>query len=195
MSQQQGPSSGSSSGLPATTSATSSPAQPGSPSVGKKRHSSKASSRTAKEKKTHGCIKRKKYDLQFNQPANKCSVLSVRQYQTTAEHAEAPPTGFRQQHLNDFFYFYPPQTAEAAKTQSHPVSGEIQVWQAKTAAILNLETETESSDAFKCPQCLFTLSFFFPSAASDPLRQAARQPDRPRPAGPEPCPERQQRLF
>lgn len=43
VSQQQAPTSGSSSGLPASTSATSSPAQPGSPSVGKKRHSSKAS--------------------------------------------------------------------------------------------------------------------------------------------------------
>ncbi|XP_022604839.1 protein piccolo-like [Seriola dumerili] len=42
VSQQQAPTSSSSSGLPATTSATSSPAQPGSPSVSKKRHSSKA---------------------------------------------------------------------------------------------------------------------------------------------------------
>ncbi|XP_077956462.1 protein piccolo isoform X2 [Gasterosteus aculeatus] len=41
VSQQQAPSSTSSSGLPPTTSATSSPGQPGSPSVGKKRHSSK----------------------------------------------------------------------------------------------------------------------------------------------------------
>uniref|UniRef100_A0A3B4YRM6 Protein piccolo n=1 Tax=Seriola lalandi dorsalis TaxID=1841481 RepID=A0A3B4YRM6_SERLL len=41
VSQQQAPTSSSSSGLPATTSATSSPAQPGSPSVSKKRHSSK----------------------------------------------------------------------------------------------------------------------------------------------------------
>ncbi|KAM8908884.1 protein piccolo isoform 6-T6 [Spinachia spinachia] len=41
VSQQQAPSSSSSSGLPPTTSATSSPGQPGSPSVGKKRHSSK----------------------------------------------------------------------------------------------------------------------------------------------------------
>ncbi|XP_040886268.1 protein piccolo [Toxotes jaculatrix] len=41
VSQQQAPTSTSSSGLPATTSATSSPAQPGSPSVSKKRHSSK----------------------------------------------------------------------------------------------------------------------------------------------------------
>lgn len=43
VSQQQGPMSGSSSTLPGPTSATSSPAQPGSPSVSKKRHSSKAS--------------------------------------------------------------------------------------------------------------------------------------------------------
>ncbi|XP_042367085.1 protein piccolo [Plectropomus leopardus] len=41
VSQQQAPTSTSSSGLPPTTSATSSPAQPGSPSVSKKRHSSK----------------------------------------------------------------------------------------------------------------------------------------------------------
>ncbi|XP_078098770.1 protein piccolo [Sander vitreus] len=41
VSQQQAPPSTSSSGLPPTTSATSSPAQPGSPSVSKKRHSSK----------------------------------------------------------------------------------------------------------------------------------------------------------
>ncbi|XP_037551622.1 protein piccolo isoform X3 [Nematolebias whitei] len=41
VSQQQGPMSGFSSTLPAPTSATSSPAQPGSPSVSKKRHSSK----------------------------------------------------------------------------------------------------------------------------------------------------------
>uniref|UniRef100_A0A3Q3MG61 Piccolo presynaptic cytomatrix protein a n=1 Tax=Labrus bergylta TaxID=56723 RepID=A0A3Q3MG61_9LABR len=41
VSQQQAPSSTSSSGLPTTTSATSSPGQPGSPSVSKKRHSSK----------------------------------------------------------------------------------------------------------------------------------------------------------
>ncbi|XP_070847668.1 protein piccolo [Chaetodon trifascialis] len=41
VSQQQAPTSTSSSGLPATTSATSSPGQPGSPSVSKKRHSSK----------------------------------------------------------------------------------------------------------------------------------------------------------
>uniref|UniRef100_A0A8D2ZI67 Protein piccolo n=1 Tax=Scophthalmus maximus TaxID=52904 RepID=A0A8D2ZI67_SCOMX len=41
VSQQQAPTSTSSSGLPATTSATSSPAQPGSPSISKKRHSSK----------------------------------------------------------------------------------------------------------------------------------------------------------
>ncbi|XP_037318136.2 protein piccolo isoform X3 [Pungitius pungitius] len=41
VSQQQAPSSTSSSGLPPTTSATSSPGQPGSPSVGKKRHGSK----------------------------------------------------------------------------------------------------------------------------------------------------------
>ncbi|CAB1420894.1 unnamed protein product [Pleuronectes platessa] len=45
VSQQQAPSSTSASGLPATSSATSSPAQPGSPSVSKKRHSSKASGR------------------------------------------------------------------------------------------------------------------------------------------------------
>lgn len=45
VSQQQAPTSTSSSGLPATTSATSSPAQPGSPSISKKRHSSKASPR------------------------------------------------------------------------------------------------------------------------------------------------------
>ncbi|XP_017270287.2 protein piccolo isoform X3 [Kryptolebias marmoratus] len=43
VSQQQGPTSSSSSTLPAPTSATSSPAQPGSPSVSKKRHSSKTS--------------------------------------------------------------------------------------------------------------------------------------------------------
>lgn len=43
VSQQQAPTSTSSSGLPPTTSATSSPGQPGSPSVSKKRHSSKAS--------------------------------------------------------------------------------------------------------------------------------------------------------
>ncbi|XP_068573513.1 protein piccolo [Cebidichthys violaceus] len=41
VSQQQAPTSTSSSGLPPTTSATSSPGQPGSPSVSKKRHSSK----------------------------------------------------------------------------------------------------------------------------------------------------------
>ncbi|XP_074554343.1 protein piccolo isoform X1 [Halichoeres trimaculatus] len=45
VSQQQAPSS-TSSGLPATTSATSSPGQPGSPSVSKKRHSSKAAEGT-----------------------------------------------------------------------------------------------------------------------------------------------------
>ncbi|XP_029707502.1 protein piccolo isoform X6 [Takifugu rubripes] len=44
VSQQQAPSS--TSGLPATTSATSSPGQPGSPSVGKKRHSSKTAEGT-----------------------------------------------------------------------------------------------------------------------------------------------------
>ncbi|XP_071358027.1 protein piccolo isoform X1 [Trachinotus anak] len=46
VSQQQAPTSSSSSGLPATTSATSSPAQPGSPSVSKKRHSSKTAEGT-----------------------------------------------------------------------------------------------------------------------------------------------------
>ncbi|XP_034433912.1 protein piccolo isoform X7 [Hippoglossus hippoglossus] len=46
VSQQQAPSSTSSSGLPATSSATSSPAQPGSPSVSKKRHSSKTAEGT-----------------------------------------------------------------------------------------------------------------------------------------------------
>ncbi|KAM9334448.1 protein piccolo [Symphorus nematophorus] len=46
VSQQQAPTSTSSSGLPATTSATSSPAQPGSPSVSKKRHSSKTAEGT-----------------------------------------------------------------------------------------------------------------------------------------------------
>nr|XP_019947972.1 PREDICTED: protein piccolo-like [Paralichthys olivaceus] len=46
VSQQQAPSSASSSGLPATSSVTSSPAQPGSPSVSKKRHSSKTAEGT-----------------------------------------------------------------------------------------------------------------------------------------------------
>ncbi|XP_065807253.1 protein piccolo [Labrus bergylta] len=46
VSQQQAPSSTSSSGLPTTTSATSSPGQPGSPSVSKKRHSSKTAEGT-----------------------------------------------------------------------------------------------------------------------------------------------------
>ncbi|KAM6961501.1 LOW QUALITY PROTEIN: protein piccolo [Tautogolabrus adspersus] len=46
VSQQQAPSSTSSSGLPLNTSATSSPGQPGSPSVGKKRHSSKTAEGT-----------------------------------------------------------------------------------------------------------------------------------------------------
>ncbi|XP_060926695.1 protein piccolo [Limanda limanda] len=46
VSQQQAPSSTSASGLPATSSATSSPAQPGSPSVSKKRHSSKTTDGT-----------------------------------------------------------------------------------------------------------------------------------------------------
>uniref|UniRef100_UPI0037E966CD protein piccolo n=1 Tax=Semicossyphus pulcher TaxID=241346 RepID=UPI0037E966CD len=46
VSQQQAPSSTSTSGLPATTSATSSPGQPGSPSVSKKRHSSKTAEGT-----------------------------------------------------------------------------------------------------------------------------------------------------
>ncbi|TMS02551.1 Protein piccolo [Larimichthys crocea] len=46
VSQQQAPTSTSSSGLPATTSATSSPGQPGSPSVSKKRHSSKTAEGT-----------------------------------------------------------------------------------------------------------------------------------------------------
>ncbi|XP_040008772.1 protein piccolo [Xiphias gladius] len=46
VSQQQAPMSTSSSGLPTTTSATSSPAQPGSPSVSKKRHSSKTAEGT-----------------------------------------------------------------------------------------------------------------------------------------------------
>lgn len=44
VSQQQAPTSTSSSGMPTTASATSSPGQPGSPSVNKKRHSSKVSS-------------------------------------------------------------------------------------------------------------------------------------------------------
>ncbi|XP_051248083.1 protein piccolo isoform X3 [Dicentrarchus labrax] len=46
VSQQQAPTSTSSSGLPTTTSATSSPGQPGSPSVSKKRHSSKTAEGT-----------------------------------------------------------------------------------------------------------------------------------------------------
>ncbi|XP_049422178.1 protein piccolo isoform X2 [Epinephelus fuscoguttatus] len=46
VSQQQAPTSASSSGLPPTTSATSSPGQPGSPSVSKKRHSSKTAEGT-----------------------------------------------------------------------------------------------------------------------------------------------------
>ncbi|XP_078021274.1 protein piccolo isoform X2 [Epinephelus lanceolatus] len=46
VSQQQAPTSTSSSGLPPTTSATSSPGQPGSPSVSKKRHSSKTAEGT-----------------------------------------------------------------------------------------------------------------------------------------------------
>ncbi|XP_070784964.1 protein piccolo [Enoplosus armatus] len=46
VSQQQAPTSTSASGLPATTSATSSPGQPGSPSISKKRHSSKTAEGT-----------------------------------------------------------------------------------------------------------------------------------------------------
>ncbi|KAM9328055.1 protein piccolo [Pholidichthys leucotaenia] len=46
VSQQQAPTSTSSSGVPANTSATSSPGQPGSPSISKKRHSSKTSDGT-----------------------------------------------------------------------------------------------------------------------------------------------------
>ncbi|XP_026219258.1 protein piccolo isoform X2 [Anabas testudineus] len=49
VSQQQAPTSTSSSGMPTTTSATSSPGQPGSPSISKKRHSSK----TAEGTKSH----------------------------------------------------------------------------------------------------------------------------------------------
>lgn len=78
VSQQQGPSSGSSS-LPATTSATSSPAQPGSPSVGKKRHSSKASLRAAEEKKNVDVLRVRSLNHNLTS-LKKHPVPSVRQH-------------------------------------------------------------------------------------------------------------------
>lgn len=89
--------------------------------------------------------------------------------------------------------FYPPQTAEGAKTQSHPVSGEIQVWQTKPAAILKpwISSRNYSSQ----PSMPLHVLLFFPPTASDPLWQAAWQPDRSCPTGPEPRLEGQQRLL
>lgn len=67
---------------------------------------------------------------------NKCLVLFVPEHHPQLNMQSCQLQASASSHWADFICFYPAQTAEGAKTQSHPVSGEIQVWQTKSAASL-----------------------------------------------------------